>query len=143
MKVSILIYIQKVLKMVDCIVHQKFMNLFHQVLFLLCNLLFLLSIRIITIRSISWFFTFTTYSLKLCKKRQLNTYDKFLISFDVTSLFTNIALEETINIATDTIFENQWNIKFTRKELQKLVKIATPETHLILIMKFTIKKMAY
>ena len=30
--------------------------------------------------------------------KQLNTFGKFLISFDVTSLFTNIPLEETINI---------------------------------------------
>ena len=63
--------------------------------------------------------------------KQLNTYGKFLISFDVTSLFTNIPLEETINIAIHTIFENYPNIKFTRKELQKLFKIATSETHFI------------
>ena len=58
-------------------------------------------------------------------------YGKFLISFDVTSLFTNIPLEETINIAIDTIFQNYPNVKFTRKELQKLFKIATSETHFI------------
>ena len=63
--------------------------------------------------------------------KQLNTYGKFLISFDVTSLFTNIPLEETINIAVGTIFENYPNVKFTRKELQKLFKIATSETHFI------------
>ena len=63
--------------------------------------------------------------------RQLNTYGKFLIYFDVTSLFTNIHLEETINIAVQTIFENFPNIKFTRKELQKLFKIATSETNFI------------
>ena len=63
--------------------------------------------------------------------KQLNTYGKFLTSFDVTSLFTNIPLEETINIAIDTIFENYPNIKFTRKELQKPFKIATSETQFI------------
>ena len=63
--------------------------------------------------------------------KQLTTYGKFLMSFDVTSLFTNISLEETINIVTDTIFENYPNVKFTRKELQKLFKIATSETHFI------------
>ena len=41
--------------------------------------------------------------------KQLNAYAKFLISFAVTSLFTNISLEETINIATDTIFESYLN----------------------------------
>ena len=59
--------------------------------------------------------------------KQLNTYGKFLIYFDVTSLFTNIILEETINITIDTIFENYPNIKFTREELQKLFKIATSD----------------
>ena len=49
--------------------------------------------------------------------KQINTYGKFLISFDVTSLFTNIAPEETINITIDVIFENYSNVKFTRKEL--------------------------
>ena len=63
--------------------------------------------------------------------KQINTYGKFLISFDVTSLFTNIPLEETVNIAIDVIFENYPNVKFTRKELQKLFKIATSETHFI------------
>ena len=53
------------------------------------------------------------------------------MSFDVTSLLTNIRLEETINIAIDVIFENNLNVRFTRKELQKLFKIATSETHFI------------
>ena len=63
--------------------------------------------------------------------KQLNTYAKFLMSFDITSLITNIPLEETINIAIETIFENHRNVKFTRKELQKLFKIGTSETHFI------------
>ena len=46
-------------------------------------------------------------------------------------MFTNIPLEETINIAVDTILQNYPNVKFTRKELEKLFKIATSETHLI------------
>ena len=55
----------------------------------------------------------------------------FLISFDVASSFTNIPLEETVNIATHTIFENYPNVKFTRKKLEKLLKIETSETHFI------------
>ena len=63
--------------------------------------------------------------------KQINTYGKFLISFDVTSLFTNIPLEETVNITVDVIFENYTNVQFTRKELQKLFIIATSEAHFI------------
>ena len=63
--------------------------------------------------------------------KQLNKYGKFLIFFDVASLFINIPLEETINTAIHTISENYPNVKFTRKELQKLFKIATSEGHFI------------
>ena len=55
--------------------------------------------------------------------------DKFLISFDITSLLTNILLSEAIYTAINLIFENSPNIKFTKRELQKLFRIATPETH--------------
>ena len=64
-------------------------------------------------------------------KKEWKTIAKTLISFDVTSLFTNIPLEEIINIAVDVIFENYPNIKFTRKELQKLFQMVTSETHFI------------
>ena len=57
--------------------------------------------------------------------------DKFLISFYVTSLFTNIILPGAINIAINLIFENSAHIKFTKRELQKLFRIATSETHFI------------
>ena len=63
--------------------------------------------------------------------KQLNTYGKFLISFDVASFFTNLPLEETINTAIHTIFENYPNVKLTRKELQKLIKIEKSEIHFI------------
>ena len=55
--------------------------------------------------------------------------DKFLISFDVSSLFTNIQLSEAIDIAVDLIFENSPDIKSTKPELQQLSRIATCETH--------------
>ena len=138
---NILIYIQNVVKLLDCILHQKCINLFHQ-------------IPIPPLRPIVS--SIDTYNYKLAQYlgsllaphilsnftskdsftfieeiKQLNTYDKFLIYFDVTSLFTNTPLEETINIAIYTIFENYPNVKFTRKELQKLFKIATSETHFI------------
>jgi len=40
-----------------------------------------------------------------------------MISFDVESLFTNIPLDETINLATDTILKNN-NVKFNKDELK-------------------------
>ena len=53
--------------------------------------------------------------------------DKSLISFDVANLFTNIGLSEAIDIAINLIFENSRDIKFTKRELPKLFRIATSE----------------
>ena len=55
--------------------------------------------------------------------------DKFLVSFDVKSLFANIQLSKAIDIAINLIFENDSDIKFTKRELQKPFGIATCETH--------------
>ena len=58
--------------------------------------------------------------------------DKFLISFDVMSLFTNIPLSEATDIAINLIFESSPDIKFTKCELEKLFGIASYETHFTL-----------
>ena len=52
-------------------------------------------------------------------------------SFDVESLFTNIPLEESIDLAVKYILEGIPNIKFTSDELEKLLFIATPQTHFL------------
>ena len=51
-----------------------------------------------------------------------------MISFDETSLFTNIPLSEEIDIAINLIFENSPDIKFTKRELRKRFRIATSGT---------------
>ena len=61
--------------------------------------------------------------------KSVSVTDKFLISFDVTSLFTNIPLSEAIDIAINLIFENSPDIKFTKRDIRKLFRIATSETH--------------
>ena len=61
--------------------------------------------------------------------KSVSVPDKFLILFDVTSLFTNIPLSETIDIAINLIFENSPDLKFTKRELWKLFRIATFEKH--------------
>ena len=65
-----------------------------------------------------------------------NIPKKFLVSGDVTSLFTNIPLRETINIAINPIFNHNRNLSITRKELQKLFPFATPQRHFIFKSKF-------
>ena len=55
--------------------------------------------------------------------------DRFFISFDVTSLFSNIPLSEAIDISINLTFENSPDIKFTKRELWKLFRIADSEIH--------------
>ena len=56
---------------------------------------------------------------------------KFLVSYDITSLSTNIPLQETIDIATNLIFNHHPNLNITRIELKKLFLFATSQTHFI------------
>ena len=54
-----------------------------------------------------------------------------MISFDVTILFTQIPLEETIGLAIELIFKNTPDIKVTREELEKLFIFATSKTQFL------------
>ena len=68
---------------------------------------------------------------------------KYLLSYDVTSLYTNIPLQETIDIAINLIFNQNPNLNITKKELKKLFLFATfyfifysLQTHFIFNSKF-------
>ena len=63
--------------------------------------------------------------------KNANLSKNFLVSYDVTSLFTNIPLQETIDIAINLIFNHNPNLNITRKELKKLFLFATSQTHFI------------
>ena len=63
--------------------------------------------------------------------KNANLSKKFLVSYDVTSLFTNIPLQETIDIAINLIFNHNLNLNITKKELKKLFLFATSQTHFI------------
>ena len=56
---------------------------------------------------------------------------KFMTSFDVVSLYTNIPLNETIDLAVNIIKVNEPNIKVSHKELKQLFMFATAETHFL------------
>ena len=68
--------------------------------------------------------------------KNANLFKKFLASQDVTSLFTNIPLQETIDIAINLIFNHNPNLNITRKELKKPFPFATSQTHFIFNSKF-------
>ena len=68
--------------------------------------------------------------------KNANLSKKFLVSYDVTSLFTNIPLQETIDIAINLIFNHNPNLNITKKELKKLFLFATSQAHFIFNSKF-------
>ena len=68
--------------------------------------------------------------------KNANLSKKFLVSYDVTSLFTNIPLQETIDIAINPIFNHNPNLSITKKELKKLFLFATSQTHFVFGGKF-------
>ena len=56
---------------------------------------------------------------------------KYVVSYDVTSLFTNIPLEETIHLTIDLLFEAKPDLKISRKDLQKHFQFATSQTNFL------------
>ena len=56
--------------------------------------------------------------------------DDVLVSYDVTALFTNVPLKETIEILVDKAFTNDWfnqtyDLNLQKDQLAKLLEIAT------------------
>ena len=63
--------------------------------------------------------------------KNANLSKKILVSYDVTSLFTNIPLQECIDMAINLIFNHNPNLNTARKELKKIFLFATSQTHFI------------
>ena len=54
-----------------------------------------------------------------------------MLSFDVVSLFTNIPLKESIDLAVSYILEGNKNLKLSQTDLTKLFSIVTSQTHFL------------
>ena len=61
--------------------------------------------------------------------KNANLSKKVLVSYDVTSLFTTIPLQEIIDIAINLNLNNNPNLNITKNELKKLFLFATSQTH--------------
>ena len=61
----------------------------------------------------------------------LDNSNKYLISYDIQSLFCNIPLLETIDLAVDLIHANNINFPINKTELKQLFLFATSETHFL------------
>ena len=68
--------------------------------------------------------------------KNANFSKKFLVSYDVSSLSTNIALQGTIDVTVNLIFNPSPNLSITSKELKKRFLFATSQTHFIFNSKF-------
>ena len=68
--------------------------------------------------------------------KNANLPKTFLVSCNVTSLFTNIPLRENIEIAINLIFNHNLNLKITRKELKKIFLFDTLQNHFVFNRKF-------
>ena len=73
------------------------------------------------------------------QKKNANLPPKNLVSYYVTSLFTNILLQETIDIAINLIFNHNTNLNITKKELKKIFFSLHYRLFLLLIVSFIIK----
>ena len=65
--------------------------------------------------------------------QSLSMFGKFMVSFDVESLFTNIPLEECIDLAVNYISKGNPDLKLIEPELRSPFTIATghPDSFLI------------
>ena len=75
--------------------------------------------------------------------KNANLSGKFLVSYDVTSLFTNIPLQETIDIAINLniILNHNPNLNITKKELKNFSFLLHHRLIFFLMVNFIIKLM--
>ncbi|XP_065678103.1 uncharacterized protein LOC136093110 [Hydra vulgaris] len=69
--------------------------------------------------------------------KQVDVINKFIVSYNVESLFTNISLNETINIATELFFKDENRLKyFSKTHFKKLLQVSTSGSHFLFNGKF-------
>ena len=61
----------------------------------------------------------------------MSVSDYFMVSNYVRSLFTNIPINETIDLAVGIIFDNNKIMNITMPQLKKLFVFATCQTHFL------------
>ena len=82
----------------------------------------------------------TRSSFSFVKEVQgVSVSDYFMVSYDVCSLFTNIPLNETIDLAVDIIFDDNQSMNITKPQLKKLLLLLHHKLIFFSIMKFIIK----
>ena len=71
-------------------------------------------------------------SFSFCKEiKNVSSSNKFLISYDTCSVLTSILLKETVDLAVRLIFDDNPNIKITKKDLKNFFEFATSGTYIL------------
>ena len=71
-------------------------------------------------------------SFTFCEEmKKVNATNRFLIFYDVCSLFTSIPLKDTIDIVVNLLFEHNPGLNITEAELIKLFGFATSSTYFL------------
>ena len=74
----------------------------------------------------------TKDSFPFCEEtKKVSATNRFLISYDVCSLFTSIPLEEMIYIAVNLLFEHNPGLNIAKAELKKLFEFSTSGTYFL------------
>ena len=74
----------------------------------------------------------TEDSFTFCEElKKVRATNRFLISYDVCSLFTSIPLKETIGIAVNLLFDHNPGLNITKAKLKKLFEFATSGTYFL------------
>ena len=66
--------------------------------------------------------------------QELNSIDisrNIIVSFDIVSLFTNIPLQECIDLVVSYITDGNSDLKLSQSDLNKILLIATAQTHFL------------
>ena len=117
----------------------NFVQLFHLQTLLIIILLIFFAIffhpqyLMVTLAKVLFFF--------VSQIKNANLSRKFLVSQDVTSLFTNIPLQETIDIALNLIFNHNPNLNITKKNFKNFSFLLHHRLILFLTINFIVKLM--
>ena len=71
-------------------------------------------------------------SFEFCNDIRSQNQTKFMASFDIDSLFTNIPLDETITICCNKLFESQNLVEgLSKSQFRSLLELATKESFIL------------
>ena len=71
----------------------------------------------------------TKYFVEKIKKEHI-PHDHLLVSFDVKSLFTNVPLDQTIEIILNIVYKkNEISTDMTKSEMKELLNLCTKSVH--------------